>query len=485
MQLLSLKNCFSLFLTISLWFFQVPSPIQAQTWTGGEDATNWSVQNNWNNAVTSSSDLSLNAIGSFNDSNSDLDVDLFFGASFEAKSISISGDYTANLENGTATTGATHAIANDGVNSNTLTFTGANANGYSIEYTPPSETKNSFTHNVRFNSEIAFTNDASIRNNGVSQAPTQQLQFNRGINATGKNLKFSTGTNTNRSAIRFTSGSLSQSDWGNTDLSEGRIMLFGSRASSTMDLGNGTINMSTAGASSIVSNPGDTGNHTLNNDIVIGTGGSAMLRVYGGTSVESFTIAGNITSAVGSTGRLTLDADNQDQLIIAGEIEIGGELYVGQTGGGSDAVVSFNGTIVGAGQGVRFVADPEGDGSVNGTGTIKFDINSAVTSGAANFGGLAWDVEQNFEIDNFDIEFSLTNGPLTESAYTLIDYSHTNGALVGTDREFASVTNIPTGYVIDFDTDDQIRLVSAVPEPAFFSYLGISIFGTLIRRRKG
>lgn len=143
--------------------------------------------------------------------------------------------------------------------------------------------------------------------------------------------------------------------------------------------------------------------------------------------------------------------------------------------------------LTGADRGVRFAADAQGDGIVQGNGSILFELDTAITSGAVNYGGLAWDVEQRFDIDNFTVDFSLTNGPLTELAYVLIDYSHLNGLLSGSTDVFASVNNTPIGYELDYQTNDQIRLVSttsAVPEPTAFTLFGFWAIGIVGRRRR-
>lgn len=99
----------------------VPTAITcAQTWTGSGDSRDWNDALNWDAAVTGSSNLVFNATGTYRDRNNDEDIDLRFGANFTANSVTISGDYTANLEAGPASSGETHVIAGDGNNSNTI-----------------------------------------------------------------------------------------------------------------------------------------------------------------------------------------------------------------------------------------------------------------------------------------------------------------------------------------------------------------------------
>ena len=107
-----------------------------------------------------------------------------------------------------------------------------------------------------------------------------------------------------------------------------------------------------------------------------------------------------------------------------------------------------------------------------GTQTFKFTLNPASTGSAGLLAAAALDITSG------TVDFA-TLGTLDDSAYVIASYSSLAGAA------FNSVSNLPSGYSIDYGYNGGTRVVLVVPEPATFALLlsGIGMLA-LIRRRR-
>ena len=67
--------------------------------------------------------------------------------------------------------------------------------------------------------------------------------------------------------------------------------------------------------------------------------------------------------------------------------------------------------------------------------------------------------------------------PLTDPAYVFATYGTLSGV-------FASVTNLPTGYAVDYAYQGNSIAIVPVPEPTTFALLGAPFAVLLLRRRR-
>ncbi len=138
---------------------------------------------------------------------------------------------------------------------------------------------------------------------------------------------------------------------------------------------------------------------------------------------------------------------------------------------GGDGTISAN-AIVNAG-GTMAAGNSVGTLTVTGNttlaGTLKTELDGATTDLLIVGGAL----DITAATVDFDVLTTLTGGPYVFATY---------GSLVGT--QFATVTDLPTGYTIDYAYGgDSIALVTVIPSPAALPVLGLGLLAA--RRRRG
>ena len=488
------QKCYFLVTTLFVLAVAVVAAVPAvaqTTWTGAADNTTWNNAGNWSSGAlpASTDDIVFDATGSYNDGGADGDVDIAIGAAFTINSLNISGDLGSASGVTQSDANETHNLLDGGAGAGPLTIDGADGSGFSINYVAPASPGTSVAsrnHNVRFNAPIVFTVLNPIISRSGDDSSAKQLIFNRNVTAADQVMTLSNTSSNINDAIRFDNNSTTT--WASTLITQGAVRSNGGTGvtNTTLGVDGSTVTTASVGNTSVSSDPGDGGTHNNFNNWVLGTAGWTEFSAFGGTATtETFNINGNITGGAANVD-FDLDSGNNDLLVFtaASTIDVLSRLNVeGVPSDQTGSRITFDGTIIQAAGGVVFASDV--DRTVNGSGTIHFDLDKDITSGATNYNNLAWDVRTNFEIDGFTVDFNLTNGSLTAAEYVLVDYglgATPTGSLAGT-TAFASVIDLPTGYFLDYTTNSQIRLV-VIPEPSFLGMLGIGCVGLAARRHR-
>jgi hypothetical protein len=206
----------------------------------------------------------------------------------------------------------------------------------------------------------------------------------------------------------------------------------------------------------ILSGANTFGENTAGGDLVVGinaTNAGGTVLINGSTGANA-----NVVVAVGTLGG-TGDG------VTTGLI--GGPVTIGNGGAARDSFLAPGNSI---GQLTAASVNFNTDGQLN------IELNDV---GAGNSDGTTdrLNVMGELNITNAAVDFAAT-GTLNDTAYIFATYGTLTGAT------FAAVTNLPSGYEIDYNyggTNDTIALV--IPEPASLGVLTMAGLGLLRRRR--
>jgi autotransporter-associated beta strand protein len=192
------------------------------------------------------------------------------------------------------------------------------------------------------------------------------------------------------------------------------------------------------------------------------TGGGATTAA---TNVTGIAVAANTSGGMTfkGSGTTTLSATNTytgATTISAGTLSLGTTGSISSSASiailaGAALNTSGQSFALSSSQPITFTIDPTGAGS------------AGLISAAA------------LDITNGQVSFTIT-GPLDDPAYTIASYSSLTGS------QFASVTNVPTGYALNYNYQggNVIALV-AVPEPATVALVSIGLICVLFGFRRG
>lgn len=253
------------------------------------------------------------------------------------------------------------------------------------------------------------------------------------------------------------------------------------------------------------------GNNSIASNIVFNNFGGTYVNIL--SAAGTLTVGGNLTAAT-VTGSRTFNLNGPGNITLNGNVTNGSAVvgiekngagtltiagasnsYTGSTtvNGGtlvvnstitSAAIVNSGGTIAGTGSALSidvasggFLAPGNGIGTLTTTSATLLGLFQAEVSGAGAGSSDRLAVGGAFNIGSGSINFAVLS-PLDDAAYVLASY----GSLTGS--QFASVSNLPTGYKIDYGYNGgtQIALVP-VPEPSAVLLGSLGALGLLRRRR--
>ena len=211
----------------------------------------------------------------------------------------------------------------------------------------------------------------------------------------------------------------------------------------------------------------NTRNLTLGNNNATGdfagnmsfSGGSSTINKVGsGTQV----LSGNITTAGAGTisgGTLQIDGSWSNGISVANGATLAGDGTIGGT-----ATIQSGGTIApGASIGTLGVAAA----TLNGTLLVEY---SGATIDLLNVTGA-------LDITNATVDFDMIGSALSEPSYVFATY----GSLTGT--QFATVSNLPVNYEIDYAFGGNNIALVLIPEPSAALLGGLGLLALLRRRR--
>jgi autotransporter-associated beta strand protein len=293
---------------------------------------------------------------------------------------------------------------------------------------------------------MTFTQPASDGNLVYAQGSgvlASTMDLNLGSGSKGSTLVINGGTSQTIGALTGTSsdyiGAYSDSSQFYNNITPSGANTTGATSAATLTIGN-------TGSSATFS--GVIGSTRLNAGTVLDNGstqGINVVKIGSGTQT--------LNGANTYTGATTI---NGGTLALGSSGSIGSSSGIGIAAGATlDTTAQTTFTLLSA-QTITFTLDPTGSGSAGLIAAAGLDITNAA------------------------VDFS-TLGTLDDSAYTLATY----GSLTGT--SFSSVSNLPSGYTIDYNyggTNNTIALV-AVPEPKEFALAVMGLLGVaiLVRRR--
>jgi autotransporter-associated beta strand protein len=205
--------------------------------------------------------------------------------------------------------------------------------------------------------------------------------------------------------------------------------------------------------------------------IVTNSGATQSTLTLGGGSASSATFTGVIQDGTSSIA-LTKSGSGTQTLN-------GANTYTGATtiNGGTLALGSSG--SIGSSSGIGIAAGATLDTTAQATFTLLSAQTITFTLDPTGSGSAGLIAAAGLDITNAAVDFS-TLGTLDDSAYTLATY----GSLTGT--SFSSVSNLPSGYAIDYNyggTNNTIALV-AVPEPKEFALAVMGLLGVAILMRR-
>ena len=218
-----------------------------------------------------------------------------------------------------------------------------------------------------------------------------------------------------------------------------------------------TINLPAGGSSAILSNLGGTGI----NDAGLTMNGGGTLILAGTNSYSNNT-------TVTSSSTLLLDGSYTG----TGSFSVASGSTLGGKGSTVGLVSILGGGSLSPGDSINTL----GVGSATLAGTLNIELNDA----DPNVVDLLND-SGNLDISaaTSAVTFNVTGTP-SAAAYVFAKY----GSLTGS--AFSAVNNLPAGYTIDYNYqgNNDIALVSAVPEPAAFVLAAIGCCGIVAMRRR-
>lgn len=239
------------------------------------------------------------------------------------------------------------------------------------------------------------------------------------------------------------------------------------------DIDLGLLRLSTpVGMGAIVA----TGDSTLRGNFAIGDGSPKTITLNGAAGTTTLTIADQLT-LYRANQNMVLQVNGAGNTLLVGSLAMGAGSGNKTIGGTANVTVSgavtenINGSFVKNGTGTLtfngtytsnsptsvndgiFTLNGSitksqmtiSGGAVNGSGILNFNVSGATIDQITMTGGA---------LDASGLKVNI-NGTLTETEYLLVDATSIPGAITGT---FATLTGAP-GYVLDYATPDQIKLV--------------------------
>ena len=409
-------NQLALLSAFSLVFCSVA--VSQVTWDGGGDTETWSDADNWGGAAIANEDLVIDGsigAGFFNFSGNNVFLD-YDGLDTTIDSLTLQG-FSFN-----ATADRTHDILDSSNNVNTLTIEGTNSSGYSIQSVMAASSN---AQRLRIDTVVNFTTVNPIIHHSGDSTDQKRLLFNRDVNvSSGLNVtitnEISAGSGDSVTFQRDTT-------WDSLTHTQGGLLILGGNADFTLGGVGTTVTTATAGVARITFDPAGNATETNENDFVLGTGGSTQFFIQGGGgSSETVILEGEFTGGSSSLD-LRIDTGSTDDFIFGTNslVSIDSELLLDATGDSSETI-TLNGQIQQALGGFTI-----GSGRVvDGAGTITFDLLSANTAGADNFGNTAINVDGELVLNDLNIDLVNLENLDRELAYQLLDFS--GGTQTGT-----------------------------------------------------
>jgi len=240
-------------------------------------------------------------------------------------------------------------------------------------------------------------------------------------------------------------------------------------------IGNGTVTVTNGGTWSPISlGLGSSGTLNLGTGGVAGVINTATVSGDSGAAVN-FNHTGCYTFAPQLTGNLALNKLGAGTTILSSS-----NTYTGATTVESGKLkLDANGSIasstsvdISPGGIFDTTALACGTFTMLGSQTFKFTLESTGVGSAGLLDATGLDITTGV------VDFA-TLGTLDDAAYVIADYTSLTGST------FASVVNLPNGYVIDYHYKNGTKIaVAAVPEPGSFVLMGLGVAGLVLRRRK-
>jgi autotransporter-associated beta strand protein len=201
-------------------------------------------------------------------------------------------------------------------------------------------------------------------------------------------------------------------------------------------------------------------------------GGTGTLTVDPGVTVTY----GGVIASAGNTGTQTLVKNGGGALALNGASTFTGVTQVAAgtlTGTGSlaSSLAVSAGATMAPGIGGIGTFTVGGGGTLAGTLAILVD---GTNSGAADLLSVAGLLD--LTAPSSTVDFS-TLGTLDDPAYVFASYGSLNGT-------FGTVSNLPTGYTIDYAYLGNFIALVPVPEPTTYAILSGAAMALLIRRRR-
>jgi autotransporter-associated beta strand protein len=227
----------------------------------------------------------------------------------------------------------------------------------------------------------------------------------------------------------------------------------------------------------LAQNPGSTGTLNLGTDQIVGTLNAAAVTGGSGNATVNFSYSGGShTFAPRLTGTMTVNKFSSSGTTIL----TGSSSFVGATNvlagtlklGGSGSITSSTSVALAAGGVLDTTALASGTFTMLASQKFVFTLDATGNGSAGLLDASALD------ITSAVVEFAVA-GALDDANYVIADYT----SLTGT--SFATVTNLPAGYAIDYHHNGtQIALIQTVPEPSALAALlgGLAVTG--LRRRR-
>jgi autotransporter-associated beta strand protein len=187
-------------------------------------------------------------------------------------------------------------------------------------------------------------------------------------------------------------------------------------------------------------------------------------------------IYGGIIASAGNTGTQTLIKNGAGELVLTGSNTFTGvtQVLAGTLSGTGSLVSSLT-----VGSGATVAPGLSGSGTfavgagstLAGTLAVTVDTTGSGSSNLFSVGGLL-----ELSVGSSTVDFS-TLGTLDDPAYVFANYGTLNGT-------FASVSNLPTGYAIDYGYLGNFIALVPVPEPTTYAILSGAAMALLVLRRR-
>jgi autotransporter-associated beta strand protein len=202
------------------------------------------------------------------------------------------------------------------------------------------------------------------------------------------------------------------------------------------------------------------------------TGGTGTVRVDAGV-VATY---GGIIASAGNTGTQTFIKSGAGELVLNGANTFTGVLQLAEgtlsgTGSLASSLTTAAGTLLSPGAGGIGTFTVGGGATVSGTMFVGVDTIGAGVSDLFSVTGLL-----DLSGGTSTVDFS-TLGALDDPAYVFASYGSLNGT-------FANISNVPTGYGLDYAYLGNFIALVPVPEPSTYALMAGAATAALIRRRR-